>query len=190
MSDRQSINVRVDVDTWESFQKFVVEKHGQKYGNLGREVGNALDEYVDRDRATRIEEKVDRVLDRLDDIDDSHTHKHSETSEKVATIAERLADQSNSVMPADDVRRVIEDVAGADPRTIKKYQRQLKRHGEAYEHPAETGANVWTLKRGRWVEWAEKAVNNTPGLEVHDVIEDYPLDFDDYDRAVTEVVTQ
>lgn len=186
MTEREPRTVRIDPDVWEAFVSQVIEWEGQKRGEIGRHAETALVEYIDNDRNARIEEKVDRVLDRLDDIDDTHTHKHSETSEKVATIAHRLADQNNIVMPADDVRRVIEDVAGADPRTIEKYQRQLKRHGEVYEHP--TDGNVWTLDRERWLGWAEDAINNNPTLEVHDVIEDYPLDYDDYDRAVTEVV--
>jgi len=171
--------VKIDEDVWDAFKSFVVKTHGQKYGNLGREVENALDEYVDQDRLQRVDAKVDRVLTRLDEIDGSHTHKASEATAKVERIAERINNFEQIVIPTPDVRRAIENVAGADDRTIEKYQRLLRSRGLAYEHPSD---NVWFVERERWAEVIENHLDNNPTVDIHDLLDDYPLGVDDYDE--------
>lgn len=185
MAERVNVQVKMDRDVWESFQSFVIETHGQKYGNLGREAENALVEYMDHDRAARIEEKVDRVLARFDELDATHTHKASESAAKVRKIADKLAREERTVIPKDTVRRAIEDVAGADDRTVRKYRDLLKRRELAYKHPTD---GVWTQDRDEWVRWVVEYVNNNPTVTRMDVIDDYPIGYDELDRLATEVV--
>lgn len=182
MGERTTVCVKMNEDVWEQFQKYVVEVHGQKYGNMGREAENALSEYMDRDRTARVEDKVDRVLARLDDLDDTHTHKASETTTKVNDIVERVAAEDRTVIPDDMVRRAIEQRAGADDRTIRKYREQLKRRGEAYQHPADSP--VWTLDARQFALWVKNYRDNNPAADLHDCLDNYPMDIDEWDRLV------
>lgn len=187
VGERVNVQVKIDEDVWDSFKSFVIEAHGQKYGNLGREVENALNEYTDNDRYARIEANTEELLTLVRKLDGSHTHKQSETVEKTERIAKRIGESDRTVIPEDTVHRAIETVAGADDRTVSKYERQLKRRGLAYEHPSDS--LVWTMNRERWIEWTIDYVNNNPTVNRVDVIEDYPIDYDELDRLATEVVT-
>lgn len=183
MSDKVQVKGWVNPDVKEAFEKFVVELHGQKYGYMSQELENALRFYTDKDRLAHIDDKLDRVLSRMDD---THTHKPSETEVKVTRISDRLHALDRTVIPADDVRRAIEDVAGADDRTIEKYHEQLKRRAVAYEHPTD---KVWFVDRQEWVKTVEGYLDNNPTAQIHDVLDPYPLGFDDYERAVEREVT-
>lgn len=185
MAERRNVQVRIDADVWERFEKFVVEAHGQKYGNLGREAENALIEYMDEDRAARIEEKVDRVLAHVADGSAAHTHKQSrasETVEKAREIHRRVADNHGTIIKEADLVRAIEDIAGADDRTVEKYKEILKRRELIFAHPGDSA--VWTVERERWIDWTEDYIDNNPMIDVHDVLEGYSMDVDDYDELV------
>lgn len=181
MPERINVHVRVSREVWESFQAFVVETHGQKYGNLGREAENALNEYIDKDRLTRVEENTEELLARLDELDAAHTHTPSESAVKVTRIADHLRSLDRTVIPGDDVRRAIEDVAGADDRTVEKYEEQLKRRAAAYEHPTD---NVWFVDRSEWIRVVESYIDNNPTAGIHDVLAPYPMGYDEYEREV------
>lgn len=186
MSEMVDVHLRVPEDDWENFVTFVVEAHGQKYGNLGREAGNAFAEYADQDRLERVDEKVDEILARLDDLDATHTHKHSETAEKAERIAEVLANTDRVVIPDEQVVRAIEDVAGGDDRTLRKYKDVLKRRGLAFQHPSDEWS--WTLDREEWLGWAVDHINTNPSVSRTDVIQGYPIGYDEIEEMATEVV--
>ncbi len=179
--ERVQVGARVDRDVYESFKGFTREHCGQVRGELGRMLENAMEEYMDNDRHARIESRLDEVLARLDDLDATHTHKHSETVAKVEQIAESLYGLDRTVISNDDVRRAIEDTAGADDRTLEKYREQLKRRGLAYKHPTD---KVWFVERDAWIKAVESYLDNNPTAELHDVLASYPLDVDEYERAV------
>lgn len=182
--NRVQVGARVDRDTYERFKAFTEEHKGQVRGELGRMLDNAMREYMNNDRAARIERKLDRVLETLPEESGSHAHTANESKEKVKTIARELGALDSDVIHNDEVRRVIEDVAGMDERTIEKYQRQLKRQELAYEHP---NGDVWTIEQATWLGWAENYLDNNPTASVLDVIEDYPLTHTEYDQLTTEV---
>lgn len=181
MSGREPRTVRVKPEVWSSFVEQVVEWEGQKSGELGRHVENALEEYIDHGRQARIEEKVDRILSQMDG---AHTHKHSEATAKARHIAEEIAAEDAVVIPEDVVVRAIEAIAGADPRTVDKYQEQLKRRGLAYEHPTDA---VWTVERDNWFTWASDYVDNNPTATIHDVTEPYPITAEEFRPEMTEI---
>jgi hypothetical protein len=85
----------------------------------------------------------------------------------------------------DDVIRAVEDIAGADTRTVQKYKEVLKRRSLLFEHPADSA--VWTTDRQKWVRWTENHVDNNPTLTVHDVIDEYDLDIDRYDELAAHI---
>lgn len=180
MTKREPRSVRLDPEVWSEFVDQVVEWEGQKRGELGRHVENALLEYVDRDRLARIEDKLDTLLE---DTGDAHTHTARTAGERAESIAARIA-EGGTVIPDDDVVRAIEAAAGSDPRTIDKYRSQLKRRGLAYHHPTDS---VWTVDRSVWLGWAEDHIDNNPTAQVADITDPYPMSIEEYDREVTTI---
>jgi hypothetical protein len=188
MSDRELRSVRVDPDVWSEFREQIDEWDGENPGHVGYHVEQALKEYVDTDRYARIEDKVDSVLAHVSDGGGAHTHtttQASETVERARQIYRRLADNHGLVVKDDDVIRAVEDIAGADDRTVQKYKEVLKRRSLLFEHPADSA--VWTTDREKWVRWTENHVDNNPTLTVHDVIDEYDLDIDRYDELAAHI---
>lgn len=181
MTGREPRTVRVDPEKWSAFVEQVIEWEGQKSGELGRHVENALSEYVDNDRLARVERKLDALLE---DSNATHTHTPRDTSVKLNRIADRINGGDRVVIPDDAIVRAIEDIAGVDDRTVKKYRQQLKRRGLAWEHP--TGG-TWTLDRGQWVKWTRNHADNNPAVDLLDVLDPYPMDFDQFNREATEI---
>ena len=194
MTDRTPLNTRVDEDVKKRFRDFTHEKKGKIRGEMGRLVERALIEYMDRDRQARLEEdherlenKVDTILATLSDGQTTHTHKgHAQpttVTEKAETIAAKIRDMGNTVFPVADVEKAIKDVAGADDRTLNKYKDEIKSAG-VYEHPS-SDSGVWTVDKSEWVSWVENYIDTVPDADIMDVLEPYPVGFDEYDRMVT-----
>ena len=60
--------------------------------------------------------------------------------------------------------------------------------GVVYEHPS-SDSGVWTVDKSEWVSWVENYIDTVPDADIMDVLEPYPVGFDEYDRmASTEVV--
>lgn len=186
MPERQPRTVRVDPDVWSKFVEQVVEWEGQKHGELGRHVENALEEYIDHGREARIEEKVDEILSHVSDGNGAHTHTNTRlnsTVEKAEEIFKRL--DTSGVVQGEEVERVIEDVAGGDHRTLDKYKGVLKRRGLLYEHPTDTP--VWTADKEEWSRWCVSMMEVDPSTHVQDLIADYDVSFDEFDQLATTV---
>lgn len=169
----------------------VVEWEDQKHGEIGRHVEKALQEYIDHGQTARIEEKVDEILSHVSDADAAHTHTRtgkpnsgSDTVEKCRDIHRRLSRNHDDPIPAPDVERAIEDIAGADPRTIAKYQGVLKKRCLLFKHPT---SNVWATDRDTWAEWTESYINNDPTASMWDVVEDYGISVEEYSEMVDAV---
>jgi len=179
MSQREPRTVRVDPDVWDEFVSWVVETEGQKSGELGRHVENALSEYIDHGRGARIEEKVDRLCDAVLRDDDAHTHtpqkamsSGSDSIERVRDICRRLQSNHDEVLKDDHVTQAIEDIAGIDDRTVRKYKRLLRKRGLLFEHPGKRP--LWTFDTTTWNKWIVDYGNvNGPG-EVEEYLDPYP----------------
>jgi len=199
MSERVTFSVKVDDEVADNFRSFVKEHKGKIRGELGREVENALIEYMDNDRTARletdherIESKLDSVLAAVSDGGGTHTHKRSASPttvvEKAEVIASRIKENADGrVFPVATVEREIKAVAGADDRTLEQYKRELKEMNAAFAHPNSDSA-VWTTDKEEWSSWAESHINGVPDAEVTDMIEPYDIGFEEYDRLVTTAV--
>ena len=187
MADREPHSIRLDPDVYSRFVEWVAETEGTKRGEIGRHVENALNEYIDHGREARIEEKVDQILARLSDQPATHTHKQrgSETVEKCRAIHRRVTDNHGTVIKTPDLERAIEDIAGADDRTLDKYKSMLKRRCLLFEHP---NSPVWTPEEPKFIGWAETCIDNEPTTEVHDIVDEYGLEVDEYVNRAEEVV--
>jgi len=148
----------------------------------------AVLEYLDHDRTARLEDEIRDVNDKLDMIagqlseNDENTHKATERVEKARLIYQRVESNHGEVIKNTDLERAIEDIGGATDRTIQSYKELLKRRGLLYEHPSDSP--VWTAERGTWVEWCENKINNDPTAKVTDLIEEYDISLEEYDRVV------
>jgi len=158
-------------------------------------VRKAVLEYLDHDRNARIEAKVREIDDKLERTltlldEDEHTHtskqsKASSTVEKARSIARRIHSNHEPPVKAVAVERAIEDIAGADDRTLDKYKDILKKRGLLYRHPSESP--VWTDDRREWAGWVESYVNATPSASVDDYTDDYSIEIDEYERLAAQV---
>lgn len=149
-------------------------------------VREAVHEYVDHDRTARVEGRLDEIEATLSeltdtlDADTTHTHKpemgmrqSSAATEKARKIIRRIQQNHEEVIQAADVERAIEDIAGVDDRTIRKYQRLFRRRGLLFEHPGET--SVWTTDVDQWVAWLEDYGRLNGGDAVKEVTDPYPV---------------
>lgn len=185
MSDRSPHTVRCDDELWSQFVEWIEDKEGQKHGEIGRHVEYALKEYIDADRAHRVEEnqeemqeQLDEVLALLSDSDSTHTHKNISAMtvpEKEKVIVRRL-EPDGPVLSNNEVESVISEVGGADDRTMKKHKEELKRQGDLFEHPNE-GNPVWFTKRELWIEAVE---NYVPNEQLDTYLDPYPMSYSEY----------
>jgi predicted transcriptional regulator len=143
----------------------------------------AILEYLDHDRAARIEDEVTDISEKLDDVlaqlDSDGTHTHTGMSDSLATarkmirVIQQNTDNEDGVVKDDDLVEVIENYAGVDDRTIRKYKDIFRRRGLLFEHPGE--APLWTLQTDTWTEWVNQYANLNGGSEAAEqVIQDYP----------------
>jgi len=189
MPSRESRSVRVDPDVWSDFVDWVVQTEGQKHGEIGRHVENALSEYIDQDRFARIEDRQETMQDTLETIAESvsetsteHTHTGPTTvPDRVEKIGAELRGVDGIIFAEDDVEDAIRTHAGASDRTLRKYKQEIKAAGEAYEIPR-PGSSVWTVDRGQWLSWADGYLDDVPDADLSEIIDPYPLTTDDYYR--------
>ena len=146
----------------------------------------AVLEYLDRDRTARIEERVGDIEGKLDRVlaavetGDAHTHtadppmnqSGSSAVEKARDIVRRLQANHDDVLKAETVERAIEDVAGIDDRTIRKYKRLFKRRGILFAHPGEPP--LWTSDAATWLEWMQQYARLNGRDEAEAIADDYP----------------
>lgn len=176
MSDKSPHSVRVDDDTWETFVSWVQEVEGQKHGEIGRHVENALSEYLNEDRQARLEKNQHEMQEQLHELrtlvaesQSTHTHKDEAgctNGTRVEAIHREIVNMDSGAVKDEAVERVIEDVADldvGDPRTIRRYKTKLRQRGLLFEHPGEPP--LWTADRDLWAKWATGAATCRNDLE-------------------------
>jgi len=155
---------------------------GKSHSALLRE---AVLEYLDHDRAARAEEIARENQELLEELhslvadDGTHTHKDqggmrrgSDSLETARQMVRRLQSNHDGIIKADDVDRVIEDMAGVDERTLRKYKDIFRRRGLLYEHPGQSA--VWTTDGNHWLEWLKSYAQLNGPDETERVAEQYP----------------
>ena len=188
--DREPWTVRVDPEVRAAWREQIDEWDGENAGHVGYHLEQAMKEYIDTDRYSRIEDKLDNVLAHVSEGGSTHTQttaSGSGTVERARDIYQRIADNHGLVVKDDDVIRAIEDIAGADDRTVGKYKEMLKRRSLLFQHPADSP--VWTTDREKWVAWVEAHVNNDPTMSVSVIIEEYGITIDRYDEVAAAMET-
>jgi len=138
----------------------------------------AILEYLDHDRTARLSEQLDCIEEKIDGLgtdsetETTHTHKDqggmkrgSDSLEKARKMVRRLQENHGDVIQDADVVRAIEDIAGVDDRTVRKYQDIFRRRGLLFDHPGENA--VWTTEGNQWLTWMEQyaALNGQTEVE-------------------------
>lgn len=184
MTDRVQPGGRIDPEIKRQFKEFVEETTGGNKGDYSRLLERALIEYMDNDRSARIESKVDEVLDRLDEFEDtphppsqdslererqtatssnpSSDTFNTRTEQAIGAIAADLPD--GTAISESMIETAIEDNAGASFKTIKKYKRLLKKRGEAIPSPI-TSEEKWYTSQTSLALMCE----NTDDVTPHDI---------------------
>jgi len=182
MSNRDNRVVTYLTDSEKSQLNEWADETDKSVSHLLRE---AVLEYTDKDRTARIEEKVDRALTILESGEHTHTQDmpggSQSVPEKARAIAKRCYENHSMPMQGQDLKIAIEDIAGADDRTIEKYKDQLKKRGLMYTHPLQP---VWTDSKRKWVKWVEGA---TVDKDVHEWTDEYKMKTDEYRKIVDEI---
>jgi hypothetical protein len=213
--DRDQFNVRLNAEVADRFRAFVQEAEGKTDGTLGEHVETALLEYMDRDRGSRIEDKIDQNRELIEQLHqtlsegDGHTHtpesgfsgsqtqpqtpntSGSPTVERTRKIAERVYDLTEVSAPTEQVERAIVDIAGGHDQTVQKYKKELRRRGLLFEHPSEN-ADLWYVDRSEWAERVKNYARATPDAEgtADKVAEKYPLKFKNIDGSLRVVANE
>lgn len=170
MPDRVQIGPAVDAKLWKRFREDVKSRTGTVRGNLGRELENAIREYL-KDGPTASEQ---RMLERLGRIESAvgaaqadggthtvdaepHTHAPSEkpaanapTERKVEYLAERVREDHGGDF--DEVARsvlidTVKSEYGFRSDTAKRYVGELVEHFELEAHPVADGVLVTPERR-------------------------------------------
>lgn len=172
------------------------DETGKSVSNLIRE---AVREYLDHDRNDRIERQLAQLNDRVEEVhalveNSEHTRTNSalssggsDTVEKAREIHRRISNNHEPVVKDEPVTRAIEDIAGADPRTVDKYKAVLKRRLLLFKHPHSA---VWTVDRKQWLEWCQQNIDHNPELSVGDVVDGYDLTKQEYAELVGDDPTE
>lgn len=146
----------------------------------------AVLEYLDRDRAARIEAKVDQLAADLEDVQaalsDETTHTHTaETGmnqdtpsiDRARNMVRRIHDNHGDVIKTEDIERVIEDYGGADERTLRKYKRIFRRRGLVFEHLGDRP--LWTTDTDQWLKWVRQYAQLNGVDDTRDQTDEYPV---------------
>lgn len=168
MAERVQVKFRIDRDVAEAWERFVKEKTGQKRGEMSRQAQNALEEFMDHDRYSRIEERLDEVHEAV--VKGGHPHRSEDTLDRErrpsdesptapsepSNRTERRLERVVADLPDDTtvseamLETPIEEHAGSSYKTLRKYKRLLRKRGHVIDHPVEpdtyvTGARQFTL---------------------------------------------
>jgi len=119
--------------------------------------------------------------------DGEHTHtrgksRNQSIPETAREIARTLYRNHTMPVPNEKVELTIEDIGGADERTLEQYRSQLKKRGLLYEHPVSA---VWTNDKEQFVEWVENA---TVQPDIHEVTKDYGMSTTEYTEIAEQVI--
>lgn len=168
MSDNQLIQpgVRVDKSVWQEFRDDVAERRGGVRGHLKTEVENALRSYVEASKGGDITDRLRRIENQLDDIEEGvgglseeSERKKNKDSGFSSTVENRLEKiEAKITREAGDAHRVhesivnkaIEDVAGSSRPTLDRYREMLEQRHIAHEWPVGE-SRTWWLENEKFV---------------------------------------
>jgi len=182
--DKVKIGPRVQRSVYENFVSFVIEKHGSKNGNLGRELEKAMESWssetdvdVMERRIASMEDQIDALVDvvsRMDRERENDTSSASagssgsynaQTERKVDAIEDEIPEGTD--VSNDIVEHVIEENAGTARKTVKKYKKLLRNRSIAFpdpvgDDPTNLDPDAWVVGEGKLAMRLEHMEEITP----------------------------
>lgn len=127
MGDRVAMTAKVDEDVKEQFTEFVIDTKGQKYGEMGRMLERAMQEYMDNDRLARVEAQLDEIQGQLSEEkgERKNTHAGGSVREREDAIINDLLTEETKQVHRRDIEKVIEQHDLTADKTIKKYLQNI-----------------------------------------------------------------
>lgn len=165
MGEKERLVFYVNEETAEAFRAQVAEMYGKADGNLSLAGENALREWTDKDRAARIEDKLDEVLTHLDEKPDERERNRAVSSgdgKRVRNRQNSIADDlpEKQWVGEDVVDRLIAKHAGDSADTLRKYKKRLKQEGDLIELPEGVGDPDGERYATHAMTWALRAEND------------------------------
>jgi len=144
MGDKERLVLYVSEETADAFRDQVASMYGKVDGNQSQAGETAIREWLDKDRAARIESKLDDVLARLDETPDERERDSAVSSAGGKRVQKRHNSIANDLpektwVSEDVVTRCIAEHAGDSADTLRKYKRRLKQYGDLIELPEGVG---------------------------------------------------
>lgn len=160
MGNRVQLNVRVPPEFKEQLEDFAIEYYGSKY-RMGEVVVDGVNEFMDNDRVSRIEGKLDDVLmDQGGDARENGQKRKNENStenlsattrNRVRAIAFDLNDSPGATVTTQQVHEAIENHAGTSKPTLRRYKELLESRDVIFPTPRKpkekwfTDPEQWTV---------------------------------------------
>jgi len=172
MTDERQVQpgVRIEKSVWEQFRNDVRDRRGTVRGHLRTELENAIREYVAaskggdiNDRLRRIENRVESIDEQVGTLSEGESRKKTKDSGVSSTVKNRLKSIEEQIeREAGDAEKVhesvinqaIEDNAGSSRPTIDRYKEMLEQRHIAHEWPAEE-SRTWWLDNEKFVRVLE-----------------------------------
>jgi hypothetical protein len=132
--DLVQINPHVTEETRDEFKEYVRENTGKVRGEFGRHVEKAMNEYMDNDRLSRVERKLDALLQKDSEERKTPSDGQNRTDKRLSEIEQKL-NKEGATFSQDTVERVIRNVAGHSDKTIKKYLQLLQDRHMIFPNP-------------------------------------------------------
>lgn len=144
MAERVAMTAKVDEDVKERFTEFVIETKGQKYGEMGRMLENAMKEYMDNDRLARVESQLDEIQAQLESekTERKNTHAGRSVRDREDAIITELIGPETKQVHRNDLEKVIRQHDLTADKTIKKYIQNIT--DRPVFSPSRT-PSVWTV---------------------------------------------
>lgn len=161
LSNRVPLSARVEEDVRDAFREYTHEVKGQVRGEFGRLVERAMREYMERDRLARLDERLEQIEERQDEIlhllrnedvpvQTDRTHSHTDrvanldnlepqVRKGVKSTLEHLPDKVSE----SDFEQAVHKAGRTDPRTVEKYEKLLESRGILLPDPRTSSEYKW-----------------------------------------------
>jgi len=125
----------VDTEIYERFKEYSESETGKSSKGVGETLEKAMLEYMDDDRLSRIENKVDRLLDGSTQKEKTpKTGDPSRREKRLRQIESDLAGE-DEVVTQEDVNDLIRKHAGGSKPTLREYNRRLRERKSVFPRP-------------------------------------------------------
>jgi len=185
LSNRVPLSARVDEDVRDAFREYTNEVKGQVRGEFGRLVERAMREYMERDRLSRLDEQLEQIEERQNEIlhllrnedapaQTDRTHSHTDRVANLDNLEPKVRKGVKSTLEhlpdkvsESDFEQAVHKAGRTDPRTVEKYKKLLESRGILLPDPRTSSEYKWFSSPRKFALVCEQ----NRGLSAEDVAE-------------------